>query len=385
MTIYTRPDDLPAWAESGDKVQPTNAEIQAGWPFSTVPPSRQRFNWILNYVANAIRYFMQRSIAEWDITEDYPLGARLQHGGVTWLAVAANSGVTPGTDATKWERWGYASTELLPRVDSLISISVAGSGSPTLTQAQYDNGIITLTGLLTGNINVVFPNIARKWIVRNQTTGAFTIGLKTSAGSAYMLSQNESQSIYCDAANNIYQSVVASAVTPDASTTVKGIVELATNAETQTGTDALRAVTPAGMASVTSTETRAGLAELATDAEAQAYTANKFIDGAKLATALKGSNQSLSTNGYQRLPGGLILQWGETADLAAEVEVAVTFPIAFPTLAIITTAFAYTGARVDNSQVAHVREKSLSGFTAVNDQVAAAGKTGKINWIAIGY
>ena len=37
--------------------------------------------------------------------------------------------------------------------------------------------------------------------------------------------------------------------TPDASETVKGKVELATNAETQTGTDSTRAVTPAGLAS----------------------------------------------------------------------------------------------------------------------------------------
>lgn len=37
---------------------------------------------------------------------------------------------------------------------------------------------------------------------------------------------------------------------PDSSTTVKGIVELATSAETLTGTDAVRAVTPAGLASL---------------------------------------------------------------------------------------------------------------------------------------
>lgn len=37
----------------------------------------------------------------------------------------------------------------------------------------------------------------------------------------------------------------------DASTTVKGVVELATNAETQTGTDTVRAVTPAGLRSAT--------------------------------------------------------------------------------------------------------------------------------------
>lgn len=34
---------------------------------------------------------------------------------------------------------------------------------------------------------------------------------------------------------------------PDATTTVKGVVELATNAETTTGTDTVRAVTPAGV------------------------------------------------------------------------------------------------------------------------------------------
>lgn len=40
---------------------------------------------------------------------------------------------------------------------------------------------------------------------------------------------------------------LATASIPDASTTVKGKVELATDAETVTGTDAVRAVTPAGL------------------------------------------------------------------------------------------------------------------------------------------
>lgn len=61
---------------------------------------------------------------------------------------------------------------------------------------------------------------------------------------------------------------------PDASTTVKGIVELATTAETSTGTDADRAVTPAGLSGSLSTlvpdasATVKGKVELATDAEA---------------------------------------------------------------------------------------------------------------------
>ncbi|MBP0633294.1 hypothetical protein [Cupriavidus sp. AcVe19-1a] len=59
---------------------------------------------------------------------------------------------------------------------------------------------------------------------------------------------------------------------PPATTTVKGVVELADNAETQAGMDVTRAVTPAGLASRTATATRTGLVELATDAEAQTGT-----------------------------------------------------------------------------------------------------------------
>ncbi len=57
---------------------------------------------------------------------------------------------------------------------------------------------------------------------------------------------------------------------PNASTTRRGIVELATNAETQTGSDSARAVTPQGLASRTATTSRKGLVELATAAEARA-------------------------------------------------------------------------------------------------------------------
>lgn len=52
-----------------------------------------------------------------------------------------------------------------------------------------------------------------------------------------------------------------------ASTTVKGLVELATSTETQTGTDTSRAVTPAGLASRVASTSAKGLVELATNSE----------------------------------------------------------------------------------------------------------------------
>lgn len=70
--------------------------------------------------------------------------------------------------------------------------------------------------------------------------------------------------------------------TVDATATQKGRVELATDAETITGTDDTRAVTPAGLAALTASATRDGLVELATDAEA--------ITGADTARAVTPAN-----------------------------------------------------------------------------------------------
>jgi hypothetical protein len=67
-----------------------------------------------------------------------------------------------------------------------------------------------------------------------------------------------------------------------ATTTVLGLVYLATNAETQTGTDSNKAVTPASLSSRTATETRTGIAEIATQSETDTGT-----DDARIVTPLK--------------------------------------------------------------------------------------------------
>jgi hypothetical protein len=204
MTIYNRPDDLPAFAESGDVVQPTNPEIQTGWPLSTVPPSRQRFNWILNFVSNAVRYFMQRGVAEWSTTEDYPLAGRVQHAGVTWVAILANTGIEPGTDPLTWERWGYSETELNSLNNAYLTKSVAGAVNVTLTAAESRNAIFNFTGALTANINVIIPASAKRFIVRNNTTGAFTLTVKTSGGAGVVVLQGSNTALYCDGTNTDY-------------------------------------------------------------------------------------------------------------------------------------------------------------------------------------
>jgi len=85
-----------------------------------------------------------------------------------------------------------------------------------------------------------------------------------------------------------------------ATTTILGLVYLATNAETQTGTDTLKAVTPAALSSRTATETRTGIAEIATDAELTAGTDDsRIVTPLKLKTYLDNR-----TGGYAANIGG---------------------------------------------------------------------------------
>jgi hypothetical protein len=96
-----------------------------------------------------------------------------------------------------------------------------------------------------------------------------------------------------------------------------------------------------------------------------------------------GSNQSLSTSGYQKLPGGLIMQWSIQNSIPADGGVDVTFPIAFPTAVASLTA-TFTGSGVDASPDfgVHTRNVSTTGFRLSNaDQNASRNAY----WFAVGY
>jgi len=85
-----------------------------------------------------------------------------------------------------------------------------------------------------------------------------------------------------------------------ATTTVLGLVFIATNAETQTGTDTVKAVTPASLSARTATETRTGIAEIATDAELTTGTDDsRIVTPLKLKTYLDNR-----TGGYAANIGG---------------------------------------------------------------------------------
>ncbi len=101
-----------------------------------------------------------------------------------------------GDNSTKVATTAFIQTAL----GGTASVNVAGNTDVTLTPAQYGNGVIILTGALTGNIHVIFPVIG-KWIVSNATTGNFTITAKTAAGTGVLIDQSYNAGIFADGTN----------------------------------------------------------------------------------------------------------------------------------------------------------------------------------------
>jgi hypothetical protein len=134
------------------------------------------------------------------------------------------------------------------------------------------------------------------------------------------------------------------------------------------------------------TETVAGIAEICTDAELLAGSSDTVV-----ATPLKlrlGFAASLATNGYISFPtwlGGLIIQWGYNSNIV-DVEVLITFPIAFPTACYNVQC---TGDETNGAAAEIVNTKSVttSGFTwvgAIGNASGVASAADKGYWLAIG-
>ncbi|WP_225594817.1 phage tail protein [Pseudomonas sp. PDM22] len=79
-----------------------------------------------------------------------------------------------------------------------MSKSVAGGTDVTLTADEVGYGMLTFTGALTTNINVIVPNVYRQWVVHNRTSGAFSMTLKTATGNGVAVTQGLQRLLICN-------------------------------------------------------------------------------------------------------------------------------------------------------------------------------------------
>lgn len=119
-------------------------------------------------------------------------------------------------DGENSNTWGSKANVVFDLIDEAragyLSKSVAGASDVTLTannSATDENrqAVLEFTGAITASISVIVSTVENWWLIKNSTTGAFTLTVKTSAGSGIVVTQGEWAVLYCDG-TDVLQSLI---------------------------------------------------------------------------------------------------------------------------------------------------------------------------------
>ena len=108
------------------------------------------------------------------------------------------------------DTWGTTLDNQITLIENAIAknqpLTLSG-GSTTLTTSngaddQARSLCLDLTGTLSSNATIIVPSKSKMYLVRNSTSGAFTVTIKTAAGTGVTVDQNGVVVVvYCDATN----------------------------------------------------------------------------------------------------------------------------------------------------------------------------------------
>lgn len=101
-----------------------------------------------------------------------------------------------------------------------LDLSVGGSADVTLTDDQAACPIMVFSGILTGSINVIVPDWTKRWLVFNNTSGAYTLTVKTSTGTGIAITQGYLGEVYGDGTNILRRGAESSGGTSRLSTVI---------------------------------------------------------------------------------------------------------------------------------------------------------------------
>ena len=157
---------------------------------------------------------------------------------------------------------------------------------------------------------------------------------------------------------------------PAATQATVGKSRYATGAEVLAGTIDTAAITPLGLTSKVPSTTVPGITRYATSAEVITGT----LSTAAVTPNLLGPiTSSMASNGFARLSGGLVIQWGISASLTANTPTAVSFPFTFP-----TACYQALSSGTNNNQTVAVVSFTTTAVTLNTNN------TGTCRWIAVG-
>lgn len=191
---------------------------------------------------------------------------------------------------TNWGDLTDANHDILENALTGQSSIAVTTADVTLSDTQHVSMHLNLTGLLTGNRNIILKATQPgMWLVSNGTTGSYTVTVKPSGGTGVVVDQGKKAIIYSDGTNAIaiydagdfYTATEIDALITSESVEVSEDF-VATGAITAGNFVALRS--DGTVEAVTGTET---LAAIGSDATVTAVTSMRFLHGAYNATAGK--------------------------------------------------------------------------------------------------
>ena len=359
MAKITKPDMTYVWASGGSKTAPSNVKIQTGWIVEK--PEFEKMNWVQNRQDGSLAYLFQMGVPEWDSAVEYQYSATyksyVQRNGLVYKALQAGTNKNPASEAAYWtvafDDKGAAAT-----VQSNLTTHITNYG----TLAGLTNAATARTNLGVYSTAQLDSALALKALLAGSSSQLFSVANGTTGYEAVNYSQLITKA---PVAGNSSQEFAVAAATTGNSAVNK------TQFDAKTGQ---------------ATETSAGIAEICTNAELLAGASDLVV-----ATPLKlrlGFAASFATNGYISFPtwlGGLVIQWGYNSNVV-DIEVLITFPIAFPTACYNVQC---TGDETNGAGAEIITTKSVttSGFTwvgAIGSALGVSPEAEKGYWLAIG-
>jgi len=169
------------------------------------------------------------------------------------------------------------------------SINVAGTGNYTLFGTELNRISYNLTGVLTGNRNIIVPSTVQQYWVTNSTSGAYTLTVKTVAGTGIVVTAGEALILYCNGTNVVEGQTSAGIAVP------LPISEGGTGATTASGARVNLGGTSVGIGVFTAANTADALTALGGTTVGQAVFTAASDSSAQIALGATATGQALFT------------------------------------------------------------------------------------------
>lgn len=220
MANITKPSNLSVvWAQGGTKIDPGTTKYNIGWVVQLPPYEYQ--NWVDNRQDQAIAHISQHGIPEWDSVTEYQGNLSYTQGsnGIIYKCISTNTNKDPSNslNAAYWlkafESFGSVQTvsdALAVHINNYQTLSAVGNTAAARTNLSVyskSESDTRFAGLNGSSVQV------------------FNVAVATQPEHAVRLGQ-------------------VSGLLAQATESTIGVVKLATNGLTETGTDDLTAITP---------------------------------------------------------------------------------------------------------------------------------------------